>query len=120
LQFFRVRHNCLPQRRSRQSQRRLKLLFGFSPSALPNLQLGDRLFHDAHGFLQDGHIEGELCIGCLEQFAGDTALSKCCFNSDWPAGLGALAMTVRPPPATAPATTVYLRLSVNPGTRVLR
>ena len=37
-----------------------------------------------------------------------------------PAGLGALVITVSPPPAAAPATTVYLRLSVKPGTGVFR
>ena len=51
---------------------------------------------------------------------GDTELPKCSFRMDWPAGFGALAIIVNPPPVTAPATTAYLRLSVNPGTRVLR
>jgi hypothetical protein len=35
-------------------------------------------------------------------------------------GFGVLAMMVRRPPVTAPATTAYLTPSVNPGTRVLR
>ncbi len=37
-----------------------------------------------------------------------------------PAGLGALAMTVRPPPVTAPATTACFNASVNPGASVAR
>ena len=36
------------------------------------------------------------------------------FNSATPAGLGALAMTVNPPPATAPATSAYLASSEIP------
>lgn len=36
------------------------------------------------------------------------------------AGLGALAMMVHPPPATAPVTTEYLMASEKLGTRVLR
>src|SRR5215475_11963462 len=35
---------------------------------------------------------------------------------DWPAGFGALAMTVNPPPATAPATTAYFNDSRKSGT----
>src|SRR5207248_2049430 len=39
---------------------------------------------------------------------------------DWPAGFGALAITVRPPPATAPARTAYLKASLKPGTSEAR
>jgi hypothetical protein len=38
----------------------------------------------------------------------------------WPAGLGALAMTVKPPPANAPATTQYFIESFKVGTNVAR
>ena len=38
---------------------------------------------------------------------GEMPFSKCLFRMLWPAGLGALAITVRPPPVTAPATTAY-------------
>ena len=37
--------------------------------------------------------------------------SKCRRRIDSPAGLGALAITVRPPPVTAPATSAYLKAS---------
>lgn len=40
-------------------------------------------------------------------FKGDTPPSKYLLRILWPAGLGALAITVRPPPVTAPATTAY-------------
>lgn len=36
------------------------------------------------------------------------------FSKATPAGLGALAITVRPPPATAPATSMYLASSEMP------
>ena len=39
---------------------------------------------------------------------------------DCPAGLGALAITVKPPPVTAPATTAYLEASAKLGTSVAR
>src|SRR4029077_9223070 len=39
---------------------------------------------------------------------------------DWPAGFGELAITVSPPPVTAPAITTYLSASENPGTRDAR
>ena len=32
----------------------------------------------------------------------------------WPAGFGAFAITVKPPPVTAPATTAYFSVSENP------
>ena len=51
---------------------------------------------------------------------GDPSLLKYFLRIDTPAGLGALAMMVRPPPATAPATTAYFKDSVKPGTSVLR
>jgi hypothetical protein len=35
---------------------------------------------------------------------------------DWPAGFGALAMTVNPPPITAPETTAYCSEGEKPGT----
>ena len=38
---------------------------------------------------------------------GEIPFLKCLFKMLWPAGLGALAITVRPPPVTAPATTAY-------------
>ena len=47
-------------------------------------------------------------------------MPKYFFKIDRPAGLGALAITVKPPPATAPATTAYLSASVKFGTKVLR
>jgi len=46
------------------------------------------------------------------------------FSGKWsrniaiPAGFGALAMTVRPPPVTAPATKEILNSSDNPSTRI--
>lgn len=52
--------------------------------------------------------------------SGDTPLGKWRARMDWPAGLGALAMTVRPPPATAPATTAYLNSGPKPGTKEAR
>ena len=55
-----------------------------------------------------------------KRLAGDTSPLKCFFITLKPAGLGALAMNVRPPPATAPATTAYLSPSVKPSTSVLR
>ena len=36
---------------------------------------------------------------------------------DIPAGLGAFAITVRPPPVTAPATKATLNSSLNPSTK---
>jgi hypothetical protein len=39
---------------------------------------------------------------------------------DCPAGFGALAITVNPPPVTAPATTAYFKAGVNPGTSEAR
>ena len=39
------------------------------------------------------------------------------FRMPKPAGFGALAMTVRPPPATAPATSAYFEGSLRPSTR---
>ena len=56
----------------------------------------------------------------IASFPGLTPPSKYRPRIDWPAGLGALAMTVRPPPVTAPATTAYLEVSASPGTRVAR
>ena len=38
----------------------------------------------------------------------------------WPAGFGALAMTVSPPPTTAPATTAYLSEALRVGTHDAR
>ena len=38
------------------------------------------------------------------------------FSSDIPAGFGALAITVKPPPVTAPETTAYLNSSEIPST----
>jgi len=40
-------------------------------------------------------------------FAGFTPPGKNLDKIDWPAGLGAFAITVNPPPVTAPATTAY-------------
>jgi hypothetical protein len=37
-------------------------------------------------------------------------------KSDWPAGFGAFAITVRPQPLTAPAMTAYLSVGEKPGT----
>ena len=56
----------------------------------------------------------------IASFPGLTPPSKYRPRIDWPAGLGALAMTVRPPPVTAPATTAYFEVSASPGTRVAR
>src|SRR5512138_3716466 len=41
---------------------------------------------------------------------------KLSFRMAKPAGLGALAITVRPPPVTAPATIEYLKASETPST----
>lgn len=49
-------------------------------------------------------------IPCLKYF----------FNIDCPIGLGAFAITVNPPPVTAPATTAYFMLADKFGTRLLR
>ncbi len=38
---------------------------------------------------------------------GEMPVLKCLFSMLCPAGFGALAITVRPPPVTAPATTAY-------------
>src|SRR5215468_3758581 len=46
----------------------------------------------------------------------ETPSGKNLARIDWPAGFGAFAITVKPPPATAPATTAYLRGSVKFGT----
>ena len=48
---------------------------------------------------------------------GETPFSKYFFKIDWPAGLGALAITVRPPPVTAPAATAYFKAAVKSGTQ---
>jgi len=56
----------------------------------------------------------------IANFPGLTPPSKYLPRIYWPAGLGALAMTVRPPPVTAPATTAYFEVSASPGTRVAR
>src|ERR1035437_6289423 len=45
---------------------------------------------------------------------GDTPSPKKRERIDWPAGFGALAMTVRPPPVTAPDSTAYLSAGVRP------
>ena len=57
-------------------------------------------------------------IAARSRRAGETPLSKYCFSREIPAGLGAFAMMVNPPPVTAPATTAYLSPSLNPGTSV--
>ena len=44
----------------------------------------------------------------IASFAGETPPLKNLPSTDWPAGLGAFAITVRPPPVTAPASTAYL------------
>ena len=49
---------------------------------------------------------------------GMTPPSKNRLRIDWPAGFGALAMTVNPPPVTAPSTTATFRLSLRSGTSV--
>ena len=41
---------------------------------------------------------------------------KCFFKIEIPAGFGAFAITVRPPPVTAPATSAILNSSDNPST----
>ena len=64
-----------------------------------------------------------MIVGIIADFTnptGETPFSKYFDRIDWPAGFGALAITVKPPPVTAPATTAYLSSSVNPGTSVLR
>ena len=52
--------------------------------------------------------------------AGLTPLLKKRLRIDWPAGFGAFAITVSPPPVTAPATTAYLEASLKFGTKVAR
>ena len=42
------------------------------------------------------------------------------FKIPKPAGFGALAITVNPPPVTAPATNAYFDSSLKPGTRLPR
>src|SRR5437899_12688853 len=54
------------------------------------------------------------------RFSGEMPSGKNLERMDWPAGLGAFAITVKPPPATAPATTAYLRGSVKLGTCAAR
>ena len=51
---------------------------------------------------------------------GFTPCVKNLLRIDCPAGLGALAITVKPPPVTAPATTAYLEASAKFGTSVAR
>ena len=53
-------------------------------------------------------------------FAGLTPPGKNLERIDCPAGLGAFAITVRPPPVTAPATTAYLAEMEKSGTKVLQ
>ncbi len=48
---------------------------------------------------------------------GETPSGKNFERIVWPAGLGALAITVSPPPTTAPAITAYFICSVKFGTR---
>ncbi len=53
-------------------------------------------------------------------FAGFTPPGKNLDKMDWPAGLGAFAITVNPPPVTAPATTAYFAEIAKSGTKVLK
>ena len=53
-------------------------------------------------------------------FAGFTPPGKNLDRIDCPAGFGAFAITVRPPPVTAPATTAYLAVIEKFGTKVLK
>ena len=53
-------------------------------------------------------------------FAGFTPPGKNLDKIDWPAGLGAFAITVNPPPVTAPATTAYFAEIAKSGTKVLK
>src|ERR1051325_11282353 len=53
-------------------------------------------------------------------FAAEIPSGKNLAKMDCRAGLGALAITVNSPPATAPATTAYFSDSLNPGTRDAR
>src|SRR5215475_13596958 len=46
----------------------------------------------------------------------ETPSGKNLARIDWPAGFGAFAITVKPPPATAPATTAYFSDSRKSGT----
>gem|GEM_PF-6778312 len=56
-----------------------------------------------------------------KSFEGETPVSpKLDWRIDCPAGFGALAMTVRPPPVTAPATTANFSFSEKPGANVAR
>jgi len=49
--------------------------------------------------------------------SGETLPSgKCSRRIDMPAGFGALAITVKPPPVMAPATNAYLNSSLVPST----
>ena len=56
----------------------------------------------------------------IASFAGFTPPGKNFDKIDCPAGFGALAITVNPPPVTAPATTAYFAVMENSGTKVLR
>src|SRR5690606_5554280 len=51
---------------------------------------------------------------------GETPSPKNRLRRAWPAGFGALAMTVRPPPVTAPASTAYLSEGPRPSTWLAR
>ena len=51
---------------------------------------------------------------------GETPPLKYLLKIDCPAGFGALAITVIPPPAKAPATTAYFILSLKLGTSELK
>src|SRR6266403_1877239 len=51
---------------------------------------------------------------------GEMPSGKWRASAAWPAGFGALAITVRPPPATAPATTAYRAAAPRPGTSEAR
>ncbi len=52
--------------------------------------------------------------------SGETPSRKYPERIDCPAGFGALAITVRPPPVTAPATTAYFNPSVKCGASVAK
>ena len=64
-----------------------------------------------------------MIVGIRAPANNNTGFTPCVKNLlriDCPAGLGALAMTVKPPPVTAPATTAYFEASAKFGTSVAR
>jgi len=84
---------------------------------------------DLMGLPKPDGLQGQSLVGRWEGrdrnprrpiFSAQGTPGKNFAKRDCPAGLGALAMTVNPPPASAPATMAYLIESLRPGTSVAR